>query len=231
MFRIWPLYTPLPSTAMLLADISHSMPKLPEWTQSSYIIPTKNHWHPLCHNFIQWTYEIPLLSMWILRSFYISMSYDHWIQATPNDPDSNPCAPTKSMVDLTSPLEILHIISPELEALPIPSWFLDYLSEDLPPNPPNSPVHFPTKILHPTTTGTPQYLDIWFMSSKSSQYHCIIPPASSSPGEKHTPIVTDITLYDPLYSCQLHCDEDILEELNTPDYPWDALHHCALFFP
>jgi hypothetical protein len=43
--------------------------------------------------------------------------------------------------------------------------------------------------------------------------------------------VTDITLYDPLYSYQFHCDEDILKELNTPDYPWDALHHRALFFP
>jgi hypothetical protein len=34
-----------------------------------------------------------------------------------------------------------------------------------------------------------------------------------------------------LYSCHFHYDEDILEELNTPDYPWDALHHRALFFP
>jgi hypothetical protein len=87
--------------------------------------------------------------------------------------------PTESMVDLTS-LEILHIISPEPEALPIPPWFLDDLSEDLPQNPPNSPVHFPTEILHPTTTGTSQYLDIWFMSSEPSQYHCVVPPASSS---------------------------------------------------
>jgi hypothetical protein len=44
-------------------------------------------------------------------------------------------------------------------------------------------------------------------------------------------IVTDITLFDPLYSRQFHCDEDILEELNTPDYPWDVLHHRVLFFP
>jgi hypothetical protein len=43
--------------------------------------------------------------------------------------------------------------------------------------------------------------------------------------------VTDITLLDPLYSCQFHYYEDILEELNTPDYPWDVLHHRALFFP
>jgi hypothetical protein len=135
------------------------------------------------------------------------------------------------MVDLTSPLEILHIISPKPETLPIPPWFLDDLSKDLPPNPPNSPVHFPMEILHPNTIGTPQYLDICFMSSEPSQSHCIIPPASSSPKENHMVIVTNITLYDPLYSCQFHCDEDILEELNTPNYPWDALHHRALLFP
>jgi hypothetical protein len=101
------------------------------------------------------------------------------------------------MVDLTSPLEILCIIYPEPEALPIPLWFLDDLSEDLPPNPHNSLVHFPTKFLYPTTTGTPHYLDIWFMSSKPSQSHCIIPPASSSPKENHMMTVIDITLYDP----------------------------------
>jgi hypothetical protein len=169
--------------------------------------------------------------MRILRSFYIPMSYDHCIQATPIDLDSNPYAPTESMVDLTSSLEILHIISPKPKALLIPLWFLDDLSEYLPPNPPNSSIHFPTEILHPTTTSSPQYLDIWFMSSEPSQSHCIIPPSSSSPEENHMVTVTDITLYDPLYSHQFHCDEDILEELNTLDYPWDALHHRALFFP
>jgi hypothetical protein len=135
------------------------------------------------------------------------------------------------MINLTSSLEILHIISPIPEALPMPLWFLDYLSEDAPPNPPNSPIHFPTEILHPPTTITPQYFDIWFMSSEPSQSHCIVPPASSSPEDNHTTTVTDITLLDPLYSCQFHCDEDILEELNTPNNPWDALHHRALFFP
>jgi hypothetical protein len=87
-----------------------------------------------------------------------------------------PTPPTKSMVDLTSSLEILHIISPKPEALPTPPWFLDDLSKDSPPNPPNSPIHFPMDILHPTTTSTPQYFDIWFMSSEPSQFHCIVPP-------------------------------------------------------
>jgi hypothetical protein len=110
-----------------------------------------------------------------------------------------PVPPIESMINLTSPLDILHVNSPEPEALPLPPWFLDDLHEDLPPNPPNSPVHFPTKILHPTTTSTPQYLDIRFMSRKPSQYHCVIPPTSSSPEDNHTVTVTDITLYDPLY--------------------------------
>jgi hypothetical protein len=142
-----------------------------------------------------------------------------------------PAPPIESRINLTLSPEILHIIYPEPEALPIPSWFLDDLYEDLPPNPPNSPVYFPTKILRLTTTSTPQYLDIWFMLSGPSQSHYVIPHTSSSPEDNHTVTITDITLYDPLYSHQFHCDEDILEELTTPDYPWDALHHRALFFP
>jgi hypothetical protein len=138
--------------------------------------------------------------------------------------------PTKLIVDLTSSLEVLHVISLEPEALPTPPWFLDDLSEDSSPNPPNSPAHFPMEILHPTTIGTPQYFDIWFMSSEPSQFPRVITPASSSIGGSHMPTVTDITLHDPLYSRQFHCDEEILEELNNPDYPWDALHHHALFF-
>ena len=164
-------------------------------------------------------------------------SLDHFTYQCPMIIEYRQCqltliqTPTESMVHLTSSLEILHIISPEPEALPTPPWFLDDLSEDSPPNPPNSPIHFPTKILHPTTTGTPHYFDIWFMSSEPSQSHYVIPLASSSPRDSQTTTVTDITLYDPLYSHQFHYDEDILEELNTPDYPWDVLHHRVLFFP
>jgi hypothetical protein len=66
---------------------------------------------------------------------------------------------------------------------------------------------------------------------KPSQSHCVIPPASLSPKDNHTVVVIDTTFSDPLYSCQFYSDEDKLEELTTPDYPWDALHHRALFFP
>jgi hypothetical protein len=167
----------------------------------------------LCESLDHFTYQCPMIIEYRQRQLTLIQT------------------PTESIVDLTSSLEILHIISPEPEALSMPLWFLDDLSEDSLLNPPNSPIHFPTKILHPTTTSTPQYFDIWFMSSEPSQSHCVVSPASSSPGDSHTMIVTNITLHDPLYSHQFHYDEDILEELNTPDYPWDALHHRALFFP
>jgi hypothetical protein len=52
--------------------------------------------------------------------------------------------PTEAIIDITSPLKDLHVISPEPEALPMPPWFLDDISEDLPYNPPNSPTHSPT---------------------------------------------------------------------------------------
>jgi hypothetical protein len=69
------------------------------------------------------------------------------------------------------------------------------------------------------------------MSSEPSQFSCIVPPTSSSPGGGHTITITDITLHGLLCSRQFHCDEEILEELNNPDYPWDVLHHRALLFP
>ena len=62
--------------------------------------------------------------------------------------------PTEPIIDITSPPEDRRVISLEPEALPTPPWFLNDVSEELPRNPPNSPVH--TETLHPTTTGTPQ---------------------------------------------------------------------------
>jgi hypothetical protein len=111
--------------------------------------------------------------------------------------------PAEAIIDITSSLADLHVISPELKALPTPPWFLDDLSED---SPPNSPAHSPTNILHPTTTGTPQYFNIWFMSSEPLPSPNIVPPASS-PGGNHTNTVTDITPHDPLYSRHFQCDE------------------------
>jgi hypothetical protein len=56
-----------------------------------------------------------------------------------------------------------------------------------------------------------------------------ITPFVSSAGGNHT--VTAITPHNPLYSHHFQCDEEILEELQHPDSPWDTLHHRALFLP
>jgi hypothetical protein len=133
------------------------------------------------------------------------------------------------VINPTPSPEVLHITSPKNGALPTPPWFLDDLYEDLPPNPPNSPVHFPMEILRLTIIFNPQYIDIWFMSSEPSQSPCINPPNSISTGDNDTMIVTNVTPLDPLYSRQFHCNEDILKELTTPDCRWDALNHRALF--
>jgi hypothetical protein len=136
--------------------------------------------------------------------------------------------PAAAILDLTSPLANLHVISPEPEALPTPPWFLDDVSEDLPRNPPNSPDHSSMETLHPTTTGTPQYLNIWFMSSEPSPSPSITSSVSIA-GGNHT--VTEITPHDPLYSRRFQRNKEILEELQHPDSPWDTLHHRALFLP
>jgi hypothetical protein len=124
--------------------------------------------------------------------------------------------PKEAIIDISSPLEDLHVISSKLEALPMPPWFLDDVSEDLPRNPPKSPAHSPTETLHPTTMGTPQYFNIWFMSSEPSSSPNISPSASSS-GGNYT--ITEITPHDPLYSYHFQCDEEILEELQCLDSP------------
>jgi hypothetical protein len=140
-----------------------------------------------------------------------------------------PPPPAEPVSTLTPSLDMVHIFSPEPEALPTPAWFLDDLYEELPPNPPNSPIHFPMEILRPTTIFNPQYLDIWFMLSEPSQSPCIKPPTPVLAEDNDIVTVTEVTPLDPLYSRQFHYDEDILKEFTTPDFPWDALHHRALF--
>jgi hypothetical protein len=66
------------------------------------------------------------------------------------------------------------------------------------------------------------------MSSEPSPPPSITPSISSA-GGNHT--VTEITPRDPLYSHHFQYDEEILEELQHSDSPWDALHHRALFLP
>jgi hypothetical protein len=76
--------------------------------------------------------------------------------------------------------------------------------------------------------STPQYLNIWFMSSEISPSPSDTPSVSSA-GGNHT--ITEITPHDPLYSRHFQCDKEILEELQCPNSPCDALHHRALYLP
>jgi len=78
----------------------------------------------------------------------------------------------------------------------------------------------------------PQYWDIHFMSSGSSHLVQDIPSASSPLEDNNTyPLtVQPVTSQDPLYSHIFHFDKDILEELTTLDFPWNVIHHWALFF-
>jgi hypothetical protein len=164
----------------------------------------------LCESLAHFTYQCPMIIEYRRRQ----LALRHQLAA--------------EVINLTSSLADLHIISPEPEALPMPPWFLDDIAEDLSPNPPNSPTHPSTEILHPTTAGTPQSFNIWFMSSEPSPASSITPSVPSA-GGNHT--VTETTPHDPLYSHHFQCDEEILEELQCPDSPWDALHHRAPFLP
>jgi hypothetical protein len=95
---------------------------------------------------------------------------------------------------------VVHIFPLKPEALPTPPWFLDNLYEDLPPNPSNSPIHFPTEILCPTTIFNPQDLNICFMSSEPLQPPCDTPSTSSPPEKNPMVTVTKVIPFDPLYS-------------------------------
>jgi hypothetical protein len=67
------------------------------------------------------------------------------------------------------------------------------------------------------------------MSSEPSQPPCDTPSTSSPPENNPPVIVTKVTPLDPQYFRQFHYDEDILEDLTKPDFPWYTLHHRVLF--
>jgi hypothetical protein len=119
----------------------------------------------LCNSLAHFTYQCPMILAY--RQRQVALRHQ----------------PTEAIINLTSPLKDRHVISPEPEALPTPPWFSNDVSEDLPRNPPNSPVH--TETLHPTTTGTPQYFNIWFMSSEPSPSPSITPLCFFSRGQSH----------------------------------------------
>jgi hypothetical protein len=90
------------------------------------------------------------------------IEYRHHQMALILNPPTNSLPVMQVIPPIPSP-DIVHITFPKPESLPTPPWFMDILSEDMPPNHPNSPVHFPKDILPPTTVYNPQYIDIWFM--------------------------------------------------------------------
>ena len=142
----------------------------------------------LCDSLDHFTYQCPLIIEYKRRQ--VTLLQNH-----------STTSPHVTQVTTPFPsLDIVHITSLEPESLPTPPWFMDRMSEDFPPNPPNSPIHFPQQILPPTTIYNPQYIDIWFMPSEPSQHSCDIPSTSSPLEENHTVTVTHVTSTDPLYS-------------------------------
>jgi hypothetical protein len=86
----------------------------------------------LCDSLAHFTYQCPMILEY--RQCQLTLLY----------------RPVEAIIDITSSLEDLHVISLEPEALPLPPWFLDDLSKDSPPNPP------PTLLLIPLWTLSTQ---------------------------------------------------------------------------
>jgi hypothetical protein len=141
----------------------------------------------LCESIDHFTYQCPMIIEYTSPNGSYSKSY-------------TPPLPSESVITPTPSPNVVHIFSLEPEALLTPPWFLDSLYEDFPPNPPNSLVHFPMKMLRPTPIFNPQYLDIWFMSRKPSQPLGVTPPTSSPPEDNHMMKITNVTPPNPLYS-------------------------------
>jgi hypothetical protein len=148
LFRVWPLHPPLPRATSILTDTNDSTPELsdkspPHLSSSTpvidihYVMTSVNEWmifpFSLYESLDHFTYQCPMI-----------LEYRHRQMAL----IQNPTPTSQPVVPVTTPTpspDVVHIFSPEPEALPTPPWFTDRLYEDFPPNPPNSPVHFPTK--------------------------------------------------------------------------------------
>jgi hypothetical protein len=165
MFRIWPLHTPLSNVTSISTDANSHTPELSARTHPNscpnihYVTTSVNERmicpFSLCESLDHFTYQCPMIIEYKHRQLTLIQNH-------------TPSLPIEPVNTLTPSIDMVHVFSPEPEALPTPPWFLDDFYEEIPPNPPNSPIYFPTKILHPTTFFNPQYLDIWFMSSETS---------------------------------------------------------------
>jgi hypothetical protein len=65
------------------------------------------------------------------------------------------------------------------------------------------------------------------MSSEPSHPVCDIPSMSSLLEDNHTLTIPTVTSSHPLYSHIFHCNEDILEELTTPNWPWNEYRYIT----
>jgi hypothetical protein len=134
------------------------------------------------------------------------------------------------IIDITSSLEDLHVISPS-------SRHSQRLHGSSMMSLTIYPATPPTLLLIPPRTLSTQPL--WVPLSTSIYGLCRVNPPHLlawfllllHQGANHTTTVTEITPHDPLYSRQFQCDEEILKEINHPYSPWDVLHHCTLFSP
>jgi hypothetical protein len=151
----------------------------------------------LCESLDHFTNQCPLI-----------IEYKHSQMALIQNPPTTSLPVIQVISPIPSP-DTIPITSPKPESLPNPPWFMNRLSEDFPPNPPNSLIHFPQEILPSTIVYNLECLDIWFMSSAPSHHSGDTLSTSSSWEYSHTMTVTNVTSQDPLYSHIFHCDEDI----------------------
>jgi hypothetical protein len=97
----------------------------------------------LCESLDHFTYQCPM-----------TIEYRHRQMSLIQNPP-NPSHPAIQVIPPNPSPDNVHITSLEPKALPTPLWFMDILFEDLPPNPPNSLVHFPQEILPPPMVHNP----------------------------------------------------------------------------
>jgi hypothetical protein len=72
-------------------------------------------------------------------------------------------------------------------------------------------------------------VNIWFVSNDPSHLVFNILSTYFPLEENYTLTIAHVTSPDPISSHIFHYDEYILEELTTPDFAWNALHHRVIF--
>jgi hypothetical protein len=110
--------SPPPLSGTHVTDIHYVSTSVPEWMRCPC---------SLCDSLAHFTYQCPLIIEY--RRHQLTLIQNH-LTTSPHVMQVTPPIPSPDTVNITSP---------EPESLPTPPWFMDRLSEDIPPNPPNSP--------------------------------------------------------------------------------------------